>query len=119
MLHKLDKALAARNFELTLSYPRGVVRDMLQKANEVMDGHHHGGKSLAARTFDSINEAIAGKAKSDAGFEEKMEAARTGAVQLVTLRTDSEHGDNDGGAQDKKNTVTIVETQRLSASLGN
>ena len=61
MLHSLEKALAGRNFELTLSHPRGPVRDMLQKASKVIKEHNGKLKSLASRTFDSINEAIAGR----------------------------------------------------------
>jgi SulP family sulfate permease len=117
MLHSLDKALAARDFLLTLSYPRGPVRDMLQKANEVLQEHHHDRKSLGARTFDSINEAIAGA--RDAGRTGvAAAAAEAGTVQMVTIHTESEHGDNDGGVQDRNETITFVETQSLSASLG-
>ena len=112
MLHSLEKALAGRNFELTLSHPRGPVRDMLQKASKVIKEHNGKLKSLASRTFDSINEAIAGKADDDAA------QVHESSIAMITIHTKSAHGDSDGGEKDASNVITSIERRNVSESLG-
>ena len=108
MLHSLDKALAGRN-ELTLSQPRGPVRDMLQKASKVIKAQWQIEESRI-RTFDSINETIAGKVM--------VRRRCMNRIAMITIHTKSAHGDSDGGEKDASNVITSIERRNVSESLG-
>lgn len=116
MFHSLDRALSAQNIELTLSYPRGPVRDMLQRANMVLSGGHFKSKTqktLAERTFDSIEEAIAGAVEKSGGGDtsedtndESIENDGSVVVQMVTLCSASKESGNNVG--EKKGQVSVT-----------